>query len=153
MSEPEGSPPLKLRAADAADLDVVAACLQDALVAVDDIACQADERRFVLVANRFKWETTPGPRNAGATYERVLCGLSFEGVRGVQVRNLDLGAPAQFLDLLHLALGASAGDTPVVELTFAGDAAIRLEVEALECHVEDFGTPWPTQWCPAHETG
>jgi len=38
----------------------------------------------------------------------------------------------------------------VIELTCAGDTAIRLETNGLLCHLEDFGEPWPTQWRPQH---
>lgn len=47
---------LKLRARDAADMDVLASCLQDSLVPVRDIAFLKKEKRFVMVFNRFKWE-------------------------------------------------------------------------------------------------
>lgn len=47
---------LKLRARDAADMDVLASCLQDSLVPVRDIAFLKKEKRFVMVLNRFKWE-------------------------------------------------------------------------------------------------
>jgi hypothetical protein len=55
--------PLKLRAEDAEDLDVVSACLQDAIVPLSDMEFLAGEKRFVLVANRFRWE------NCGETAE------------------------------------------------------------------------------------
>ena len=35
-------------------------------------------------------------------------------------------------------------------LRFAGDGAIRLEIDRLACHLEDVGEPWPTPWKPAH---
>src|SRR3546814_15212785 len=47
--------PLKLRAHDPADMDVVAALLQDALVPLGDMTYLAKEKRFVMVANRFLW--------------------------------------------------------------------------------------------------
>ena len=86
------------------DLQVVSAVLQDALIQISDMRYLAAERRFVLVANRFCWEncsdifgdmpvapdipTKPVPSNGESdptiepcrTYERVLCGLCFEGV-------------------------------------------------------------------------
>ena len=64
----EGGPPLKLRATDAGDLEVVSAGLQDAIVPVVDMTWEREARRFVLVVNRFKWEVgetrlpdEPGP--------------------------------------------------------------------------------------------
>ena len=48
---------LKLRARDPEDLRVLSACLQDALVPLADIAYLKPEQRFVLVVNRFMWES------------------------------------------------------------------------------------------------
>ncbi len=64
------SEPLKLRAVDANDLAVIGACLQDALVPVQDMCFLADEHRFVMVANRFCWEKLEGP-DGGAPGQRV----------------------------------------------------------------------------------
>ncbi|MEE8562657.1 MAG: DUF2948 family protein, partial [Alphaproteobacteria bacterium] len=50
------STPLKLRAVDAEDFAVLGACLQDALVPVQDMRFLGEENRFVMVANRFCWE-------------------------------------------------------------------------------------------------
>lgn len=54
----EGAPPapLKLRAHGVADMDVIAACVQDALVPLRDIRWMKREKRFVMVLNRFLWE-------------------------------------------------------------------------------------------------
>jgi hypothetical protein len=38
-----------------------------------------------------------------------------------------------------------------VTLTFSGDAALRLEVECLECELADLGPIWTTTCCPAHD--
>src|SRR3546814_8908988 len=38
-----------------------------------------------------------------------------------------------------------------ITLIFAGDAAVHLEVEAIRCHLEDIGQPWPTRWRPHHD--
>jgi hypothetical protein len=51
--------PLKLSAADAEDLQVIAAICQDALVPVGEMAFLQDEKRFVLALNRFRWDQAP----------------------------------------------------------------------------------------------
>lgn len=56
MGEGASPAPLKLRARDAADMDVIAACVQDALVPLRDIRWMKREKRFVIVLNRFLWE-------------------------------------------------------------------------------------------------
>jgi hypothetical protein len=136
---------LKLRAEDAADLEVIAAAVQDAVVPIADMRYLADARRFALAVSRFRWERPqPGPE-AGEAGERVNAGLVFEHVRGVRSRALDRGDREQTLSLLTIQAGEGH-----VDLLFAGGATIRLEVDRLECRLEDYGEPWPTIFRPHH---
>lgn len=145
----EASAKLKLQASDADDLGVVSAFLQDALVAVGDIAFIPEERRFVLVANRFRWEAMPCQEaeqlGEGDCFERVHSGLRFENVAAVKTRGLDALDASQLLALL--AINQEAG---ALTLVFAGNVAIRIETGAPLCFLEDFGEPWPTKWRPKH---
>jgi hypothetical protein len=135
--------PLKLRAEDEEDLEVISAILQDALVAVADIAYLPDEQRFVLVANRVRREApAAGPR---PKLERRLSGLRFDGVTAVQRRGFTPREGERLLVLL--AIRAEAGR---LFLDFAGGSSIRLEVERILCHLDDLGEPWPTRWRPRH---
>ncbi len=148
------SPPLKLRATDGEDLAVVSACLQDALVPLGDATYLAEDKQFVLVANRFRWEAEG--RRQGRLSERVLCGLCFENVVAVRRRGIGQGKRAGLLSLLAVGVsednGAPAvdGAGPAVLLAFSGGAAIRLETTGLLCHLEDLGESWPTRWQPEH---
>ena len=134
---------LKLRAEDAEDIAVLSAVLQDALVTVGEMAWLADERRFVLVANRFRWE----PEGAGERrdFERTLSGLRIEGVTAVQRRGFSPRETERILALLALRAEGN-----VLYLDFAGASSIRLEVERIQCYLDDFGEPWPTRWRPRH---
>jgi hypothetical protein len=135
---------LRLAARDSEDLAVIAGCLQDAIVPVADIAYFPDERRFVLVANRFRWEQAEG-RHRAERYERVNCGVAFADVTGVKSRGIDLRRREDMLSLLtvHAEPGA-------VVLVFAGGGQIRIEADDIACQIEDIGEPWPTQWRPSH---
>jgi hypothetical protein len=139
--------PLRLLARDTDDIKVLAACLQDAVVLVREMRFLPGERRFVMVANRFRWEDAGRERTAEGTpvYERVHCGVCFENVTAVRQRGLDQTRPGQIAALLTIEAGEGA-----VELTFSGSATVRLEVDRLLCHVRDINEPWPTQWRPAH---
>jgi hypothetical protein len=134
--------PLRLRAQDAEDLVVLSSCLQDALVMVGDMAWLPDEQRFVLVGNRFGWET-PGPDLA-----RVTCGVTFAGVASVRRKGIDLKENERILSLLTLR-----PDDGAIELLFSAGAAIRLEMPKVEVYLEDIGEAWPTQWRPNHDKG
>ncbi len=142
--------PLKLRAKDGEDIAVIAACLQDALVPVGDLTYLPEDRQFVAVLNRFCWETAEHVRDADNAYQRVLCGLCFDGVRGVRLRGVDRHDSGRLLQLLTIESSDDA-----ITLVFAGGAAFRLEVPAVRCILEDLVEPWPTQWQPSHdgETG
>ena len=133
---------LKLRAEDEEDLAVISSCLQDALVPLADMRYERAAGRFVFAVNRFRWEAS-----RGNTFERVACGISFEGVRKVSLRGIAQSRRDQPLELL--AVVAEEGGR-AVRLVFAGGGVIRLEVDALHCRLEDFGEPWPTQWRPQH---
>src|SRR3954464_4968382 len=86
-----GSPPLRLRAEDAEDLAVISACLQDALVAVGDLAYDPNARVFLLVANRFRWEDCrPGTGDCGP-FARTLCAVTFDNVLAAAYRGFQRG--------------------------------------------------------------
>lgn len=143
---------LKLRAEDEEDLSIVAACLQDALIAVGDIKYLPDDRRFVLVANRFCWEAMPCDPDTEASpddcFERVHSGLRFENVTAVRQRGIDKLDAGQLLELLTIQIEGKA-----LVLVFAGDVAIRLETSQPLCFIEDLDEPWPTKWRPRHVPG
>ena len=133
---------MKLSAVDAKDLTVLAALLQDALVLIDDIAYFPEEGKFVLVANRFQWEID---RAGAKDHNRTTAGVTFSKVTAVKRKGLDLRDGDGMLSLLTITAEPGA-----VQLTFSGDAAIRLEVSGILCHLQDVGESWPTKWRPDH---
>ena len=154
---------IKLRALDRHDLAVISACLQDALVPLREVAFLKKEGRFVMVANRFKWELgrEPVAQEAGQPepagdarfedddtdppFERTNCGVCFDRVKHVRFRGIDLASKHQILNLLAVESGPGS-----IDLLFSDNAAIRLDVSAISCHLEDLGEPWPTRWHPVH---
>jgi hypothetical protein len=134
---------LKLSALDADDLGVISAAVQDALVAVRDCAYFKDEKRFVLLLNRFQWEADPSIDSA---HSRTHSALVFNEVTGVRHHDVPLGEPDRMLELLAVTLESDGS----VALRFASGRAIRLEIGRLACHLGDVGEPWPTPWKPAH---
>ena len=134
---------LKLTALDADDLGVISAAVQDSLVAVRDCAHFADEKRFVLLLNRFCWEADPG---IDAAFWRTHSALVFNDVKAVRHHKIPLDKPDRVLELLAVSLESPQA----VGLRFASERAIRLEIGRLACHLGDVGEPWPTPWKPAH---
>jgi hypothetical protein len=136
---------MRLRAEDASDLEVVAAALQDAVVPIADMRYLAQQRQFVLVVSRFRWELEEEAVEQPAQGERVNAGLVFDGVVKVRARQLDLRDRSQTLELLTIQSGPGH-----VDLVFAGGGTVRLEVERIDCRLEDYGEPWPTLYRPRH---
>lgn len=141
---------LSLRVADADDLAVLASVLQDAVIAIGDMRYIAEDKLFVMLASRFRWEAVFDAEKdspaADAAFERIHCGVAFEGVEAVKVRGIDMTDRSQFLDLLTLR-----AEEEGLVLTFAGGAAIRLDAPRIRCHMRDMGEPWPTTYRPKHE--
>jgi hypothetical protein len=148
---PDGSPALKLRAEDADDLAVLSACLQDALVAVRDLGYLAELQNFVLVANRFRWESGLRPLPGEERHQRVLCAVTFSTVAGVSYRGFRRSDEDRILCLLAIRSELAAAGGATILLEFAGHAAIRLDVARILCRAEDLGEPWPTPWRPRHD--
>jgi hypothetical protein len=148
---PDDSPSLKLRAEDADDVAVLSACLQDALVAVRDLAYLADEQSFVLIANRFRWESGLGPAAGEDGHQRVLCAVTFDAVAGVSYRGFRRSDEDRILCLLAIRAGPGGPGGGAILLEFAGAAAIRLDVARILGRAKDLGEPWPTPWRPRHD--
>jgi hypothetical protein len=135
--------PLKLRAEDDEDIAVISTVLQDAYVAVGEMVYQPEEQRFVLVANRFRWE--PESASPRPQFERTLSGLRIDTVKSVQRRGFSPRETERLLVLLALRADGNA-----IYLDFAGGSSIRLEIDRVLCHLDDLGEPWPTSWRPRH---
>ncbi|UEM04757.1 DUF2948 family protein [Skermanella rosea] len=156
--------PMKLRAEDQEDLQVISGILQDAIVPIGEMCFLPEENRFVMVANRFKWESAvedPAPGqpdipvdasydgddgdDIAVPFERTNCGICFDGVTAVKTKGIDLHERRQMLALLALE-GMDSG----VALHFSGGACIKLEAAGWVCRLQDIGEPWPTTRRPAH---
>ena len=150
MRPDEGGTALKLRAEDADDLSVISACLQDALVAVRDLAFVPEDHTFLLVANRFRWERAARSQHGESGYQRTLCGITFGEVGGVSYIGFRRSEEDRILSLLAIRPVADGG-RETIQLTFSGGAEIRLEAGRILCLASDLGEPWPTQWQPRHD--
>src|ERR671918_686667 len=113
---------LRLRAVDADDLSVIAACLQDALIPLSEMVYLPDERRFLAAFTRFRRECLADPH--------------FGGVK---------------LEFLTMVPQAGDDGLVTVVLLFAGDMALQLRVRDISATLCDFGEPWPASAAPRHE--
>ena len=136
--------PLKLRAQDAEDLQMIAALLQDAIAPVCDMLYRPEEKSFIMTVHRFCWD---GVEEGAACFERVHCALDIDGVEAVQRHGFDPHQTGLMLDLLTLNLEKTA-----MHMVFAGDRRLKLTLGAWQLRLRDFGEPWPTTHRPSHAT-
>jgi hypothetical protein len=140
---------LRLRAEDADDLAVISAVVQDALISVKDLTFDQTERRFTLVANRFRWEGKPQGEDGAAPHERTLCAVSFGAVEGVSYRGFRRRDDERILSLLAIRMDEKPG---AMDLEFSGGATLRLKISAINVYATDIGEAWPTAWQPDHNS-
>ena len=136
---------LKLIAEDPTDLTVIAACLQDALVPISDIAWLQEERQLALAVNRFMWERPAEGDAAAPIYYRTHALVRVDGATAIRSRGYDRNDRARILSLLSLR--------PVeggVDLLFSDNAVIRVVAAEPVVTLLDVGDPWPTRWRPGH---
>ena len=128
---------LKLIALDADDLAVISAHVQDAHVQTADIVWRQGERRLVVGMSRLDWEQTLSGETAP---RRLVAALRFDRVLACKSRNIDLAAPDTAMELLGIEFhpGEAPGGSAV--LLFSQGAAVRLDVECLECELTDLGS-------------
>jgi DUF2948 family protein len=138
---------LKLIALDQEDLRVLSCHLQDAVIRVEEMAYFKDEMRFAALASRFDWEFALGQAR---DFQRRRSGLRFERVTGAQVQGIDLKQKDVVLSLLAITFDPSEPPSGTVTLHFAGDGAVRLQVECIEAELRDLGAAWSTRVKPEH---
>lgn len=143
---------LKLIVFDAEDLNVVSAHLQDAILRSGDMAYLPRPKRFAAVLNRFDWAGVLKGDQASEGLARFRCGLRFERVLKVRSSGIDTADKGQVLVLLNIAFQPHGADDPAgtVTLTFAGEAALQLDVECLEAELKDLGPAWAAKSKPHH---
>ena len=140
-------PFMKIAAFDEADLAVISAHLQDAVLRVGDIRWMKSSGKLALVANRFDHYASPD-----GSGERRQCGMQISRVRHVAARNITMHDKTAIVVLLAMTFtpGVEAPEG-VIELSFAGGGMVRVEVECIEVAFADLSAPWQARARPDHE--
>lgn len=147
MRDTMSTPMLKLKALDQDDLAVISAHVQDSVVKPAEFVRDGKRQRFILVMNRFSWESAPRGRGV---YERRRSTLRFDRVSKVRSRGIDTSQEGQVLSLLAIRFEETDAPAGTVNLVFAGGAEIQLEAECIEAELTDLGPAWETHFKPKH---
>ena len=144
--------PLRLKAEDAGDVAVLAALVQDAVLPASEMKWERRRRRFSCLLNRFRWEDKSAAERRGREFERVRSLLVVEDVMGAAHQGLEARDADTVLSLLTLTFEPGEDGTGRLLLTFAGDGAVALEVEAVNVVLQDVTRPYvaPSGKAPSH---
>jgi len=141
-------PTLSLMAKDEEDLQILSVYLQDAILLLKEVRYLPEEKKFIAVLNRFRWEAQGDEiERSEATYERVHTGLCIEHVTRVASKGIDMENKEAFLSLLALHYDHDNQ----LEMVFAGGGVIRMNLEKLSLFLQDLDQSWPTKWRPLHD--
>lgn len=151
--EDAGEQPLRLKALDAEDLTVLSGLVQDAVFPGSEVKWDRSARRFALLLNRFRWEDAPKAEARKRDYERVQSVLVIEDALRVQTQGVDPRDKDTILSLLAMTFEAGEDGGGHIDLTLAGDGAIRVTVEAIEVVLKDVTRPYiaPSKSKPDHD--
>lgn len=140
---------LKLGALDGNDLAVISAHMQDAVMRVGDMKFLAKQKQFVMLANRFNWDSAADADG----YQRRRTGLHFNQInsaRSSRIRNTDAEA---IVNLLSIEFEEKDAPSGTIRLNFAGGGVIELDAECVDVWLADQGQEWGTASKPRHDLG
>lgn len=139
---------MRLLAKDEADLQVLSALVQDAVIRVGDLAFDKRGRNFIVPMNRFLWE-----KGRASVPARARSVLELRDVLGVRARNIAMNRKNGLLNLLSIQCQASEEpDDPggKLVLVFSDNAEIKVQVECLDAALIDISGAWGAKKRPRH---
>ena len=133
---------LRLRAESQADLEIVSAAVQDAILRVGEINYDLRGRSLTLRMTRFAHEAAKGAR--------AQSGLRFDGVMNVRTRGIDRSDPEAMAVLLNVDFELTDKPAGIIKLIFAGGGELHADVELLDVTLADVTDALETTKLPLH---
>ena len=138
---------LKLMALDKQDMQILSAYIQDSLTSPEQMKYHKLTNQFTLTLKRYVWEAEKKhffnqlfPRK-----ERRLAVLHFNRVKSIKSQNIN--EKDKVLSLLAMEVEGEEA----INLYFADNATIILEVESVEAQLCDQSGGWKSQSQPRHK--
>jgi len=125
--------PLKLRAEDDKDLEILSKCLFEAICLDNETTFLKDKKSFMMSVERFTWELGA---NKDEEILQVLCLIEIKNVKSLLTEKFYNNKSKGIHSLMSIAY-----DNGFLMFTFEDQAFIKINVNNLEIYVEDFGKP------------
>ena len=145
--------PLNLGAQDAEDLQVISSLTQDAVLTVDDLKWNREERQVVFLLKRFRWEDVELAKQQGRDPERVQSLLVIQNATGLASQGIDRKQVDIVLSLMSVEFSGAEDGVGDLILTFSGDGALKVQVDGLDVALRDVTRPYvaPSKQVPNHD--
>ena len=131
------------------DLEVISAYIQDSIVEVKDIVFLEQNRIFIMIINRFKWENVE--KINLKENKRIKCAIKFEEVLKVKSKKINQKNKNKRLECLAIKCSEILNNNYEIKIFFAGDGIITLISEAIEVVMHDLGKAWNVANIPKHK--
>ena len=125
--------PLKLRAEDDKDLEILSKCLFEAICLDNEMTLLKDKKAFMMAVERFTWELGA---NKDEEILQVLCLIEVKNIESILTEKFFNKKSKGIHSLMSIAY-----DNGFLMFTFEDQAFIKINVNKLEIYVEDFGKP------------
>lgn len=144
--------PLRLLAQNEEDLQVISSLTQDAVCPASEMKWQRRDRRFAVLINRFRWEDVETAKRISRAPERVQTLLVVDDAMHVASQGVQPGDADMVLSLLKIAFEPLEDGAGAMVLTFAGDGAVKIDVETINVTLQDVTRPYiaPSGKSPSH---
>lgn len=125
--------PLKLRAEDDKDLEILSKCLFEAICLDNEMTLLKAKKAFMMSVERFTWELGA---NKDEEILQVLCLIEIKNIESIVTEKFFNKKSKGVHSLMSIAY-----DNGFLMFTFEDQAFIKINVNKLEIYVEDFGKP------------
>jgi len=125
--------PLKLRAEDDKDLEILSKCLFEAICLDNEMTLLKAKKTFMMSVERFTWELGA---NKDEEILQVLCLIEIKNIESIVTEKFFNKKSKGVHSLMSIAY-----DNGFLMFTFEDQAFIKINVNKLEIYVEDFGKP------------
>jgi len=137
--------PIKLRAEDDNDLEIISKCLFQAIFFDSEMTFLKDKNIFLMSVERFTWESC---ESKDENLFQVLCIIQIHMVDSFIVENI-LNKESKGLH----SLTSVAYDNGILMFTFDKKASIRFSIRNLKLYIEDVKKPIKPAVVPVRNKG
>ena len=131
------------------DLEIISTYSQDSIVAIKDVIFLEKNRIFIMIINRFMWESVE--KDTYNKNKRIRCAIKFEDVLKVKSKKINQKNKNKNLECLAIKCNEVLNKNYHINFFFSGGGVISLITESIEVVMNDLGESWNVKHIPQHK--